>query len=272
MPSRNEASSLVALRELRAMEKRRFDEAEANRLRIGRERREQEEARRRAEDEQRARGAEQQATLAHLSAENARLQGEIDLVRAQNARLRCELERAQLPGAEPAARSSWVSHGLWPGRAGHGSADPVQHSHLSSRFPTGISRSHEHLGSELPTRHLVEALRGLGHDLVAARAARDRGLYGDLPFSTLRDLHGYRPDLRRAREPRPRNGTHMVVARRGRRRRRQSIQSAQLLPAPGRRPLMASPPLIHSPRSRPFRLAGPMVVSWQRRAKQGSRR
>lgn len=105
MSNRNEASSLVALRELRGMEKRRLDEAEASRLRGERERREQTEAHRRSEEERQARAAEQQAALASLSVEIARLHGELDLMRAQNVQLRDELERTRLGGLAPSGTS-----------------------------------------------------------------------------------------------------------------------------------------------------------------------
>jgi dTMP kinase len=111
MLNRNEASSLVALRELREMEKRRADEAGAARARAERERREQEQARRRADEERRAREAEQQAIQARLAGEVARLHGDLDLARAEAARWRDELEGAHLASLPPGSPSPhrWFS-------------------------------------------------------------------------------------------------------------------------------------------------------------------
>jgi dTMP kinase len=105
MLKRNEASSLVALRELREMEKRRLDEAGAARARAERERREQEQARRRADEERRTREAEQQAIQARLAADVARLHGDLELARAEAARWRDELELARVASPPAGSRS-----------------------------------------------------------------------------------------------------------------------------------------------------------------------
>jgi hypothetical protein len=97
MSNRNEASSLVALRELRDMERRRIHEAEQAQAMVEKERREREEARLRAEAERLARQeAERQAAQAREMAESLRLRRELDGARSEIAALRGQLDRATL--------------------------------------------------------------------------------------------------------------------------------------------------------------------------------
>ncbi len=120
MSCRNEPSSLVALRELRDMERQRFAQAEAARAQAEQERQAREEARQRAEEEQRARQqAERRATEAREAAESTRLRRELEQARREIAELLARLERASLatdtgtpPPSVPLAppvRGRWLS-------------------------------------------------------------------------------------------------------------------------------------------------------------------
>ena len=101
MPSRNEASSLVALRELRDMERRRLAEAAQAQAQAEKERRERAEARRRAEEEERdRRDAERRAVEAREAAESTRLRRDLDQARLEIAELLAQLERTSLARAE----------------------------------------------------------------------------------------------------------------------------------------------------------------------------
>jgi hypothetical protein len=89
MSNRNEVSSLVALRELRDMERQRLDEADANRRSVD------------------------------PGFEVARLRGELELAHAQNARLRDELERAAgLAAARISPSPRRLAGGQWFGWLG----------------------------------------------------------------------------------------------------------------------------------------------------------
>jgi hypothetical protein len=120
MSSRNEASSLVALRELRDMERRRLAEAAQAQAQAEKERRERAEARRRAEEEQRDRQeVARRAAEAHEAAESTRLRRDLDRARLEIAELLAQLERTSLargewtppPASLPTARagSHWFS-------------------------------------------------------------------------------------------------------------------------------------------------------------------
>jgi hypothetical protein len=104
MSNRNESSSLVALRELRNMERRRSQEEEQ--ARAEQQRREQAQARARAEAERLARQqAEHEAALAEKAAESQRLQRDLEGARQQIDYLRREMESAKLAHAQLAALS-----------------------------------------------------------------------------------------------------------------------------------------------------------------------
>ena len=101
MPNRNEPSSLVALRELRDMERRRLAEAAQAHAWAEKERRERAEARQRAEEEQRDRQeAERRAAEAREAAESTRLRRDLDQARLEIAELLAQLERTSLARAE----------------------------------------------------------------------------------------------------------------------------------------------------------------------------
>jgi len=101
MPSRNETSSLVALRELRDMERRRLAEAAEARAWAEKQRRDREEARRRAEEEERARReAERRAAEARETADSTRLRRDLDQARLEIAELLAQLERTSPSRAE----------------------------------------------------------------------------------------------------------------------------------------------------------------------------
>ena len=97
-------STLVALRELRDMERRRIHEAEPAQAIAEKERREGEEARMRAEAERLARQeAERQAAQVREMAESLRLRRELDGARSEIAALRGQLDRANLAQAQYSA-------------------------------------------------------------------------------------------------------------------------------------------------------------------------
>jgi hypothetical protein len=107
MANRNEVSSLVALRELRDMERRRLgQEAEAE-ARAERHRREQEQARMRADEERLARErAAGEAVLAAEAAEAARLRRELAGAQCEIVRLREQLDCTERARAELATERS----------------------------------------------------------------------------------------------------------------------------------------------------------------------
>jgi hypothetical protein len=101
---RNDNSSLVALRELREMEKRRLHEEEQVRAKTDKERRDREQAQVRAEQERLAReNAEREAAQARETAESARLRRELDSAHSEIAHLRDLLVAASIARAQAAS-------------------------------------------------------------------------------------------------------------------------------------------------------------------------
>lgn len=104
MSAHNENSSLVALRELREMERRRLHDEQQVAARVEKERLEQERAQSRAREERLAREhAEHEAAQARESAESTRLRRELDVARSEMAQLRGQLLSSSMALARAAS-------------------------------------------------------------------------------------------------------------------------------------------------------------------------
>ena len=120
MTYRTEASSLVALRELRDMERRRMEEAEPESAKQEKQRHDQEQARLRAEEERLARERAERET-ARAAAEAVHLRHELTDARSELARLRAQLDsgsfaQARLtPVAAPPASAARTRPFAWLG-------------------------------------------------------------------------------------------------------------------------------------------------------------